>query len=475
MSDAKSAIERVPVEVWQLIFQYACVSPYSPFIDERHQHLSPSITQNHHLFEFEWREARAYKEFDTIFKTLRSVCRSWKAVVDTDVRGRYIYTNLEDFAFPIPYMEVLSKVETMHLIGPYLDGYCFCSRINCSWIGKCVYHTRQLQSLDKKWWDVDMTSLQRKLENVKIVFLRDNSRTSQRVLKAARNIRALYWDQYFLHSSSIPFPPTRASFLPVLLNLQEMKFLTHLSLNGLEYGEFSDDYINGDLVFRSVQYLHIAFSPSGRASPSPPKSRNNVWPFPKLRTLKVRGEIQMVHRNAVLDFFRTCGKTVTEFVEDSASTPNESIPKAFPQLSLYFPNLLLYGIGIHEFLRHRIHLAELATLSYASKGPSFTLLIYDLLRTFWRYGEQCIETMRIIRARWKIPRIMMYDTWNELEDHLKEHPKSILQLRLDSLKTFFAVLGPPRQFCDREGISLHDATFQQDKHWIEYLRGGESS
>ncbi|PVF99626.1 hypothetical protein CPB86DRAFT_796419 [Serendipita vermifera] len=337
-------------------------------------------------------------------------------------------------------------------------------------IGKCVYHTRPLQSLDDKWWDVDMTSLQGKLENVKIVFLRDSSRTSQRVLKAAYNIRALYWDQYFSHNPSMPAPPTRTTLLSMVLDLREMKHLTHLSLNGLECSQFFDDYINGELVFRSVQYLSITFSSSERlsadlASSSPSNSRNNVWPFPKLTALKVRGDIQAVYGSAVLDFFRTCGQTVTEFVEYRPIIIKGKIPKAFPQLSLYFPNLVLYGIGLYEFFGHRISSAELSTLSYTPRSPSFTLLLYGFLSIFWQRGERCIEIMRIIRARWKITRIMMYDTWDKLESRLKKHPKNKLQPMLDDLKAFFAILGPPKQFCDREGRASPSPPKSRNNVW----------
>ncbi|CAG8726079.1 11844_t:CDS:1, partial [Acaulospora colombiana] len=67
--------------------------------------------------------------------------------------------------------------------------------------------------------------------------------------------------------------------------------------------------------------------------------------------------------------------------------------------------------------------------------------------------------------------IMMSDTWSDLENRLQSALEEMVPSMLHYLREVFAVFSSTTEFCDREGISLRDAKFQKEQHWIEFIRG----
>jgi hypothetical protein len=460
MSDANSAVERVPVEVWQLILQFAFTSTFFPFVDEGRHHLSASIIDNHDLFRPIWRNPQVYDDANYAnYRSLRTVCRTWKALVDVvsdRCIGRYIYSDLSGSTYPVPSSEALGNAEMMHLVGEHLREYCFCGRTKACRPQYCASYSRYFKQKEEYWWNQDVRSLQTRLKNVKIVFLRDNSPASRRILKSTSNIRALYWDKF-------PYDP-------ILFDPPNMKHITHLALSDIPCDQFFGHYFKGDLFLPSVMYLELSLTLARRTPPP----TSNPSPFPSLKTLKIGGNIEANFKIIILDFFAMCGKTVTEFIEHRTGYRKGILPKAFPELSFYFPNLHLYGIGLHELFPHRVHPEQLANLSYSPTSSTFTLLLYDFLDTFGVQSEMSVKIMNVVRVQWNVSRIMMQERWTDLETRLKLSPESGLKSFLGNLKLFFEGLDSSLQFCDREGVTLSKATFHECQTWLDFLRGDGS-
>ncbi|CAG8700071.1 2777_t:CDS:2, partial [Acaulospora colombiana] len=442
--DGGSIMSQLPVEIWILIFRYACATPFAPFTDEAHNHLSPSIVDNFELFTVVTHPFETYHESDNLFKTLRLVCRDWASLVDS-LSIRYLFIVMEDFSFPHFSASKLMSVERLHILRHWGEEYCFCS----SWV-KCTDDScRSLYDPTDPWedscWKFNNKQLKQMLRNVKILFLRDRASRYERVLQATSNIRALYWDSH-------PHDPD-------LFYSFEFTHLTHLELRNLRCAQFLEGYINGSLSLPSVLYLSLHFVLGFSSDDWVLLTNvNKSTAFPRLKSLETTGDIESEFQEAMNNFLRASGRTVTEFVEHSVP-PNSyrvsrTMEHVFPSLSSYFPNLRLYGINLGDLLYDSDHAPDIAITPFSPKGASFTLLLYNFISSFFSRPESAITSLFIIKGQWKVTRIMMYNSWEDLESTLMNYSADILPNVLSWIQTFLQGLAGSVEFCDREEVSL---------------------
>ncbi|PVF99625.1 hypothetical protein CPB86DRAFT_872483 [Serendipita vermifera] len=434
----------LPIEIWRAILQYACATPFSPFVDDYHNYLSQSITQNFDLFRIEFAPRRQYREGDAILKKLRLVCRLWTQIIDS-IPNRYIFTNSGDFTYPSCHLNRPSLIEVVHLsmIGPN-SFYCFCPSNHEVCRGKrCI--TALTRPRDQEWWKKPDDDLQGMLHNVKVVFLRGPSPSSDRFLRVASNTRALYYSN-LSHSRRITFLP-------------EMKNLTHLSLNQINCLQFLEGHVDRLVVVPFVEYLELFFI---RVPTSTrwilPGDQKRPPVFPKLKTLKIDGDIEHDFEDIIQNFLIECGHQIVEFVEYSnySTSALRGIPKMLPNLPLYFPNLRLYGTLLDELISHSTSTGD---LTYAPDGPSFTLLLYDFFEKFLQKSDEATRQLCTLLNQYRFTRIMTKNYWEDLKAFLDKIPTQRYRREcLSSLRVLFKHLGPSIEFVDREGITLHRAS-----------------
>jgi hypothetical protein len=451
----ESPVSRLPVEIWMLIFRYVCATPLSPLIDDVYNHLSSSIAPNFDLSTVVLHPFEVYHESDILFKTLRLVCRHWASVADSLSIG-YLYTDNERSTYPLYYAKNLSKVETLHLLPRRSKGYCGCSSWRKCYDCRAVYHP--IDPSKRSCWDLDDTSMEESLRNVKAIFLRDQLPRYERIIKAAANVRALYWDCY-------PHDPA----LFYLLNSTR---LTHLELGNMVFSQFLESYVNGSLILPSVRYLSLHFARETVDNDwSSLRTTSKTPTFPHLKSLKISGNLGPESHEGIKNFLLESGRTVTELVEHRIqSRIFWNIPHVFPSSSTYFPNLRLYGIHLGELLRETYSSQEFTITPFSPKGPSFILLLYNFVQSFLAYPELATTWLIIIKGQWKVTRIMMHNSWDELESRLMNYSKEILPRMLAWFKAFFQALDTSIEFCDRNGISLDEARFHQCQVWIDFIR-----
>jgi hypothetical protein len=448
------AIDRLPVETWRLIFQYACITPFWPFIDEDHNQLSPSITENYELFRLSYRPLQLYWAVGETRSSLRLVCRAWNAILDTFPMP-YMYTDLSTCTFPTFDPNEQLVPEVVHLVGRHLHHCCFCSIHQGSHDGKCASLQKILLSQKENPWGIKGADMGIPLYNVKIVFLRDESFYSERFLKAATNIRALYWDG-----------PTHN---PVLFSSFNTTHLTHLALRQVRCILFIETYLKGSVLLPSVQYLELFLRREysyheGISS----RDLRNTSPFPQLKSLKIGGDIDTHMQEAVKDFLMNCGQTVSEFVEYTVWYSQRTIPKILPTLSTYFPNLHLYGTLFMEFFS--LTWMNNDELLYTPKGSSFTLFFYDFISGFRNESHTAVILLPIICEQWKVTRIMMDNSWTDMELYLIKLDELSRKSLLNSLTKLSSILGESVEFTDRDGFPAYRAKFQSEHSWLTAIQ-----
>jgi hypothetical protein len=442
-----TTVDRLPVEIWRSIIQYACATSFSPFVDDYHNHLSSSITQNFDLFKTgSVPPHQPYREGNAILKELRLVCRLWTQIIDL-MPSRYIFTNLEDFTYPLVQLQRPLVIETVHLsmFGLY-SSHCFCPTYSDKCLGRnCM--TNHTSPKSKKFWAESDILLQERLHNVKIVFLRGLVPNPDKLPKAAPNTRALCCTN-LPHRQRIWFFST-------------MRHLTHLALNQITCLQFLEGNPDRPLVFPAVRYLELFFvrnmAPTGWAS-----SGRKAPLFPNLRTLKVDGDIEPSYEDMIRDFLVDCGQRLVEFIEyaNYSTSKLRGIPRMLPTLSLNFPNLQLYGTLLDEFLSHTESPEDPSSISYAPGGSSFTLLLYDFIEKFKQTPEEASRRLQIVITQFRVTRIMIKESWTDLGTHLERLPTPRRRREcLNLFKTFIKSINPPVEFVDREGLYFHNATF----------------
>jgi hypothetical protein len=443
---------RIPIEIWTLILHFACASPFSPFLDQAHNHLSTSVILNEKLFDHERHISKQYQDFDNFITTFRLVCRTWAAIVDSLGR-RYIFTDKKKTSYPPCYTKKLWVVERIYILDSNLRTHCFCGKgAKTCRLYECKSKHKVLQRQHQKWWRMSGADLQEALRNVKIL-----SQTMQfypdKLLEAAKNIRAL--------SMSIGNDMDRLN-MPSFRNLA---YLSHLSLCDIYAGSFFEAYAAGSINLPHVEYLvleNVLYHLSSR----PPSVFSQTFPsFPRLKTLIIKSHIGLRFDDAFNHFFMDCGRTVREFVELPNPYARNIEPKTLPELAKYFPNLHLYGISLQSSLESSISsqadIQDAYFMLYIPKSTSFTLLLYDFEAFLLRLNESA-RLLNVVTARWKITHIMMNQTWDKLHGVLVALPPPDIELALVFLGTLNKSLQDKSiSFTDCEGVGYRNGMLRR--------------
>ncbi|PVF99633.1 hypothetical protein CPB86DRAFT_283019 [Serendipita vermifera] len=467
----KWVTDHVPAEIWRMVFHFACATPFMPFVDEGHDHLSTSIAFNSKLFLHEDLIPEEYEQLDATIATLRLVCRSWAATIDVLPR-RYVFTDMCNIAFPAPYSKYLLAVEKLQVVPPYLNLSFFCQRGRFSdrltrQCLDCEKHFKprpnDIWKPDHTWLEMDDVTLQTNLTNVKVLFLYDVRRIDdvERILRITQNIRAL-----MLHEGhfSLTFDAL-AAFFP--------KNLTHLALLNIRCNRFFELYSKSSMSMPYIQYLDLSFLHSNLSFITSSSPKPTVSPFPQLKTLKVQGYIDYSCKDFVEYFFIQCGHTVVEFLEGCSWGPVMTWTQRLQALPRWFPNLRIYGISFLQiyFLTHNDEQESvLASLPvYRPKGASFTLLL-DSFSFAMRNIPIYAPLLSFIWRKWDVTEVMMTHKWVGLEENTRRLCHGDSSLVLNIWKEFFEfVKDKTDSFLDSDGVSLNNARFSDGRGWADLL------
>ncbi|CAG8686995.1 2073_t:CDS:2, partial [Acaulospora colombiana] len=423
----ESLKDRIPVEIWVLIFHHACANSNAfPFIDETRNRLSTSVIRNFNLFKYSFRPSLLIQPLEDFLKTLRSVCRKWAAIVERLPRRHlFISTDPKNFAYPSNHVNNLPGVEVIHLIGEYIYSYCLCPSRASRCRDRDCETMKKLERLPfQKFWEVEEPILRTQLHNVKAIFLRSHSPESERILKAATNIHAL-------HASCFD-----RSFEPIASLVTRAKYLTHLSLATIPCESFFSFYLDGSATLPSVQYLDISFMRSWSFD-SPSNHPNKLPLFPHLKTLKISGDIDNVFQSAAQDFLIECGRTVEEFVECPLEHWERQWVSTFTTLFSYFPDLHLYGASLQNLVE--------------DLGP---------VQTFLANPEISNRLLTLLLARWKVTKLVIPETWENFSGILmqKRRNGAVGDSAIARFKKFVEFIKVSSvSFCDSEGILVQNA------------------
>ncbi|KAG8827846.1 hypothetical protein FRC19_011547 [Serendipita sp. 401] len=292
-----SAVERVPIEIWENIHFFALETWLLPSA-------GGDILDSILLFHGECTSVVEYSRVENVRRRLRSVCRVWKAIVD----NLSIDFTLSNFAHEtVPSEYYLPRSKRIEFLPKWK---CMCER--CPW----VFSGDRDASL-REYWRLCKTSPDI-ITQLKPPF--DAERARIILLDFPGKDMADYVHQ----------APRLTAFKGTLSNIYRDKGLeiqtifnrlTHLTLSDLSPKEMVSAY-----QLPHLRFLQVSLQMGPRVHP-PQDSYVPLWRWvlPKLVSLVVRGAVNSIYREDLLQFLRSHSSKVEGLVIDYKDYMTQSL------------------------------------------------------------------------------------------------------------------------------------------------------
>ncbi|PVF99611.1 hypothetical protein CPB86DRAFT_783504 [Serendipita vermifera] len=358
---AESAIDRTSVEIWVIILHHATTATILPFIDESYNKLGSGILQNAELFPTDGDVYADMKAIEENITNLRLVCRAWAAILASSL-NRCMLTNLGAVNLPISSARSLERVKRLQIMEYQSWAGLFSFRKDISLF---PHDLKAHQISHVPWWkDLDDEKVKKLLNEVRILSITNLEADPRRFLGLMPGLRAFH---VFLHPG--------IGDIPMLFTcISRHPHLTHLSVSGVKWREFTEMFSMKGPAFPSLRYLDIKFSYYASET-NLPKGQNVDWVVPQLATLILRGFVQATGDD-LGPFFKKCGQTVTGLVDFG---PYRSYESSFPVIPFehHFPHLSTYGTCFSFVIEGHINRPGTNNSSILGTQIPLRLLILD--------------------------------------------------------------------------------------------------
>jgi hypothetical protein len=456
------AISRVPIELWRIIFFDVVSPPLLPFIDLNHTTLSPGIIDCLYLFDRSCDFYRRYRTYQSLVTEFRLVCRQWDAALQ-DISNRCSVTNIDEMIGPIKSKELLFRAERVQ-IEETSSFPCTCPSQDDKNNGEstdkgCIMSKCFSNNPFKRGQWLPDEILEAMINApTKILTFSLRSKDSEKLLPSAPNLRALLLDigRHFRWSSVVE---------------ETFRRLTHLSLLPVGHDavvNFPLDMKLNDLCYLSL-HLWLVRKPQQSAY-----SISN-WAFPKLRSLLLTGYIDTSFSKDVEEFVKKCGKSVTELVFSLQYYDLDVPPIDTRTLWDMFPRLRVYGctlgslVSAYNFNPISLTLNNNIKRSILEELPDALLTIVLTEFTPLNYHNALIDPITSLISQfklWKVDKIVVQDTWSQLQRKLKKSGKVRRDLPGSTTisvahRLLLAIVQSQITVCDKSGdLFLNDETWE---------------
>jgi hypothetical protein len=382
-------METVPNEIWEKIISYATGTSLLPFTESGE--IAPSLVDTIDLFLTRCSTFQKYHyETLTTVRCLRSVCRTWAAILRGTGNG-IAYANR--LGYVLSYHHLFGGIMSLW-VGSMSESCSCTSRLKEQ--GLCLYTQLQSQQI--------RASISKFDENFLTQF-------------CSGHLKILYW------RSSSPQPP-----------VFPMKLLGNLMALSLNPGDVSPPFSLKDL-FSSAPHLshfHLSITDSSAHLLSETaeclslthlraeitflgahKEPGFVWSFPRLRTFVLWGMIRKEHQADVEGFLSRHTNSIVEFevIDLHYISPSFPLPLNLitPSLWEICPNIRVIGLS-----KRMIDALGTSKIDWETHSTYIPPLTFIILAGYYLLLHDDFVTLSFLKKRLNVEKVVVAEPWEQL-------------------------------------------------------------